>query len=93
MGTRYQAKRLRRHYIFEHMTAHRFNQRQLADEMDTSETNVSRWIAQPWRVDLNVLSGVADALGIKDAGDLLRPPGNSAKSLLERAIAALPPEE
>lgn len=74
MVTRYKAERLRRHYIREWLDELNVSQTELARRMGTDKANVTRWIDQPHRINLDVISGVADALVINDAGDLLRPP-------------------
>lgn len=75
MVTHYKAKFLRRHYIKEWLAAKdNTSQTELARRMGTDKANVSRWIKDPQRINLDILSGVADALEMADAGDLLRPP-------------------
>jgi transcriptional regulator with XRE-family HTH domain len=87
MVTRYKADALRPHYIREHLKAANVSQAELARRMRTDKANVTRWIDEPQRVSLDVLSGVADALGLDDAGDLLRPP-ELARNLAETRTAA-----
>jgi transcriptional regulator with XRE-family HTH domain len=87
MVTRYKADVLRPHYIREHLKAANVSQAELARRMRTDKTNVTRWLDEPWRVTLDVLSGVADALGLQDAGDLLRAP-ELARNLAEAQTAA-----
>lgn len=55
--------------------------------MDTDKANVTRWLDQPQRINMDVLSGVADALAIDDLGNLLRPP-QLVKALDEAKFAA-----
>lgn len=96
MVTRYKARALRRHYIREWLEDLHLSQTELARRMDTDKVNVTRWLAEPWRINMDVLSGVADALGLTDTGDLLRPPKlaramNEARAAAENLISTLPP--
>jgi transcriptional regulator with XRE-family HTH domain len=86
MATRYKAEILRRHYIREWLEFLGVSQAELARRMHTDKANVTRWLDEPWRVNLDVLSGVADALDRHDAGDLLRPP--ELVRDIEEALAA-----
>lgn len=84
---------MRRHYIREHLDARGKNQEWLSGQLNRKPGTISRWINDPGRVDMHVLSAVADVLGMKRAGDLLEPPrGQSARAVLEEALEALPPE-
>lgn len=87
MATRYQARRLRRHYIRDWLEALDVSQAELARRMNTDKGNVTRWLDEPHRVSLHVLSGVADALNLDDAGDLLRSP-EAAKAMAQLKIIA-----
>lgn len=94
MAVRYAARRLRAHYIAAWLSYFGLSQQELADRMGTDKANVSRWINDPKRVNLDVLSGVADALGLGDVGDLLRSPAQAmaARNLRETLRAVLEPE-
>jgi transcriptional regulator with XRE-family HTH domain len=79
MVTRYKAERLRPHYIKQWLEHLGISQAKLANLMGTDKANITRWIGNPERVNLDVLSGIADALlpfapELKDAGNLLRHP-------------------
>ena len=74
MGTRYEAKRLRPVYISDLLNELGVKQAELARRMDTDKANVTRWLSEPQRINLDVISGIADALGLADAGDLFRHP-------------------
>jgi transcriptional regulator with XRE-family HTH domain len=95
MVTRYKAKRLRRHFIREWLEAKNVKQVELARRMNTDKANVTRWIDEPRRINMDVLSGVADALGLTDAGDLLRSPDeatalNDAKHAARQLLGLAP---
>ena len=97
MVTRYKAKRLRRHFIREWLEVKNVKQAELARRMDTDKANVTRWIDEPWRINMDVLSAIADALGLSDAGDLLRSPDeatalNDARHAA-RQLLGLAPEQ
>jgi Cro/C1-type helix-turn-helix DNA-binding protein len=100
MATKYEAKRLRRHFIKEWLAELGVSQTELADLMETDKVNVTRWIKEPWRITLDVLSGVADALlpkapEMRDAGNLLRDPkivlaARNARRAAEQFLETLP---
>ena len=87
MVTRYKADVLRPHYIRDHLKAANVPQSELARRMGTDKANITRLLNEPSRVNLDVLSGIADALLLQDAGDLLRPP-ELARNLAETRTAA-----
>lgn len=74
MVNKYRAPQLRRHYIAEWLEHKEVSQAELARRMDVAPANISRWINEPWRVNMEVLSGIADALAMREAADLLRHP-------------------
>jgi hypothetical protein len=102
MVTKYKAPRLGPHYIKEWVEHARISQTELARLMNTNKENVTRWIREPQRVDLNVLSGVFLALRshapeLSDMGDLLRPPEvvtamAEARRAAQTLLEALPTE-
>lgn len=61
-------------YLREWIRAKGWNQQKLADEMDLDKGVISKWIKEPWRLNLDALSAIADALGMKDAGLLFSHP-------------------
>lgn len=100
MPGRYIARHLRPHYIAEWLAARELSQVWLANQLDTDKANVTRWIKEPRRVNLDILSSVADALDLEDAGDLLRPPDRAkaiyalleaVREVAEKHTEALPP--
>lgn len=89
MVNKYRAPQLRRHYIREWLEHKELSQAELARRMDVAPANVNRWIHEPSRVDMEVISGVADALAMTDASLLLRHPASVAPP----DFGALAPED
>jgi plasmid maintenance system antidote protein VapI len=78
-----------RHYILEHLEAHKppLTQRELAERLDCNELTVSRWINYKVKVTPDILAAIAEALGgdLMDWTDLLHHPDRpSANQLLRR---------
>lgn len=100
MVTKYKAPSLGPHYIKEWLAHLRIKQVELAKLMNTDKANITRWIDEPRRVNLDVLSGVFLALRprapeLADMGDLLRPPAvvramADARRAAHRLIETLP---
>lgn len=86
MVKKYRAKRLRKLFIREWLQELGVTQAELARRMDTSQTNINRWLAQPHRITLDVLSGMEEALAL-DAGHLFRHPATVARE--RDALAAI----
>lgn len=78
MTTRYRAPIPPRHFIREWIKALGLTNQELADAMDTDKSNVTRWISEPRRVNLDVLAGISEAL--KGRFPQLAEPGNLLKS-------------
>lgn len=96
MATRYESPNgLRPIYIREWLHELGVSQRELADWMETDKANVTRWISEPWRITLDVISATADALLrreplMENAGILLQPPQVVRKNqALDEAIRGI----
>lgn len=79
MTARYRSPVAPRHYIREWLETFGVSQQELADAMDTDKSNITRWIGEPWRVNLDVLTGISEALRgrfpeMAEPGNLLKPP-------------------
>lgn len=73
MVAKYRAVRRRKVYLRQWINHLELNQKVIADRMETSEENVSRWLAHPERISLDILSGFADGLRVP-ISDLFIPP-------------------
>lgn len=107
MATKFKASQLRRVYVKEWLTELDVSQAELARLMETDKANVTRWLGEPWRITMDVLSAIADALvfkapELKDVGNLLRPPGEAraveayrraATDLVDSLPAVPPPQQ
>ena len=82
MPSKYRAKSLRRVYIREWLEHGRIRQAELARRMGTTKVNVTRWLAEPHRITLDVISGVEDALGL-EPGELFTSPVTASSLPLE----------
>jgi transcriptional regulator with XRE-family HTH domain len=78
MTTRYRAPVAVRHFIKEWLLEFDLSQQELADLMETDKANVTRWIGEPRRVNLDVLTGISEAL--KGRFPEMAEPGNLLKS-------------
>ena len=100
MVTRFMAKRLRPVFIKEWLDYCGVSQTKLADLMGTDKSNITRWIKEPNRVNLDAISGICTALApfapeLEDAGNLFRHPSGvrsveAARDAAHRLIEALP---
>lgn len=76
-----------RHYLREWRNARGLSQQQLADRLDTSKGQISRWESGSRSMSGDVIAALADALAI-EPGDLFRDPAApSLDALLARAPA------
>lgn len=101
MATKFKATNLRRVFVKEWLAELNISQAELARLMETDKANVTRWLGEPWRITMDVLSAIADALvpyaaEMRDAGNLLRPPADArsievARRAAERFLGDLPP--
>lgn len=90
MVERIRSKTPPRHYLKEWRQKLGLKQQQVADRMETSKGQISRWESDKRGLSMDVIFALADALGI-DAPDLLRDPEQpSIDELLRRASA--PPD-
>lgn len=74
MAVRYLAQRRDKVYLAEWLEYLDVRPTELARRMETDKANVSRWQSEPSRITLDVLSGIALALGLPNAGPLFQPP-------------------
>lgn len=100
MVTRFMAKRLRPVFIKEWLDHLGVSQTKLADLMGTDKSNITRWIKEPNRVNLDAISGICNALAplapeLEDAGNLFRHPAEvrsvqAVRDAAHRLIESLP---
>jgi hypothetical protein len=57
-------------YLQEWLNVRRKSQVWLANELGVGKDTISRWISQPWRVNWDALSAIADALKLDSPGML-----------------------
>lgn len=87
MVSRIGPKRPFRHYLREWRAARGLSQQQLADRLETSKGQISRWESGGRSMSGDVIAALADALSI-EPGDLFRDPSApSLDALLARAPA------
>lgn len=85
MVTRIGPKAPFRHYLREWRAARGLSQPQLADRLETSKGQISRWESGGRAMSGDVIAALADALGI-EPGDIFRDPAApSIDALLSRA--------
>lgn len=61
-------------YIREWLRRKKWKQQQLADAMHVDKGVISRWLKEPWRLNIDAISAIADAMGLPHAGMLFMHP-------------------
>ena len=74
MATFYRSKTRRKIYITEWLKYRGMSQAALARAIDTNPENISRWIMQPWRLNLDAMSDIAAALDLQSPAELFDHP-------------------
>lgn len=87
MANKFIYARRRPIYVDEWLEAFGMSQAELARRMQTSEANIHRWKKEPWRVNVDVLSALADGFRFNIAMLFRRPESVLAPESLAQAKA------
>jgi transcriptional regulator with XRE-family HTH domain len=77
-----------RHFIAEHRAKAKLTQKQLAERLETTEMTISRWENYETRVDMPILSAVAEALygDMAEGEDILHHPDEPSANQMLRQL-------
>lgn len=70
----YEARRPFR--LREWLKATGLSQQKLANALGVDKGTISKWISEPWRVNIDAISAIADVMKLSDPGDLFRLPSS-----------------
>jgi transcriptional regulator with XRE-family HTH domain len=69
-------KKRQKVYIREWLHDKKWTQQRLANEMGVDKGVISRWLTEPWRLNTDAISAIADAMGLAHAGMLFMHPNS-----------------